>query len=196
MLAARAQGGTSACHTGAALSFVSCIRLFGSSFALRVLRCRFCRAVRNPATRYAGQNATACSAFAGTRSRDSTQHRHVISHVAAPEWVVIGRVPDASLKSEAFHSPSTGKSPVGVLVLPCRAPHRRRNVALDGGTVTVDAVGSCPARLRRRPCSLSVPSPLIPMSAEHRGSAAKRCPRPSRRRGHRAAPQLVVWVPP
>ena len=28
---AGAQGGTSACHTGAALSFVSCIRLFGGS---------------------------------------------------------------------------------------------------------------------------------------------------------------------
>ena len=36
--AARAQGGTSARRTGAALSFVSCIALFGSSFALRVLR--------------------------------------------------------------------------------------------------------------------------------------------------------------
>jgi hypothetical protein len=32
---AGAQGGTSACSTGAALSFVSCIALFGSSFALR-----------------------------------------------------------------------------------------------------------------------------------------------------------------
>src|SRR5512143_861334 len=28
---AGAQGGTSACHTGAALSFVSCIRLFGGT---------------------------------------------------------------------------------------------------------------------------------------------------------------------
>jgi len=30
VLPAGAQGGTSACHTGAALSFVSCIRLFDS----------------------------------------------------------------------------------------------------------------------------------------------------------------------
>jgi hypothetical protein len=35
---AGAQGGTSACSTGAALSFVSCIALLGRSLALRVLR--------------------------------------------------------------------------------------------------------------------------------------------------------------
>jgi hypothetical protein len=40
ILLAGAQGGTSACSTGAALSFVSCIALLGSSFALRVLPCR------------------------------------------------------------------------------------------------------------------------------------------------------------
>ena len=40
ILPAGAQGGTSACSTGAALSFVSCIALFGSSFAIRVLRGR------------------------------------------------------------------------------------------------------------------------------------------------------------
>jgi hypothetical protein len=38
ILPAGAQGGTSACRTGAALSFVSCIRLFGG------LAPRFCRA--------------------------------------------------------------------------------------------------------------------------------------------------------
>jgi len=35
-----------------------------------------------------------------------------------------------------------------------------------------------------------------PRSAQHCGSAAKRCPRPSGRRGHRAAPRLAVRVPP
>jgi hypothetical protein len=34
ILPAGAQGGTSACHTGAALSFVSCIRLLGRLYAL------------------------------------------------------------------------------------------------------------------------------------------------------------------
>jgi hypothetical protein len=33
-------------------------------------------------------------------------------------------------------------------------------------------------------------------SVQHCGSAAKRCPRPSGRRGHRAAPQLALRVPP
>jgi hypothetical protein len=35
-----------------------------------------------------------------------------------------------------------------------------------------------------------------PQPVEHCGSAAKRCPRPTCRRGHRAAPQLAVRVPP
>ena len=35
-----------------------------------------------------------------------------------------------------------------------------------------------------------------PRSVQHCGSAAKRCPRPSGRRGHRAAPQLALRVPP
>jgi hypothetical protein len=35
-----------------------------------------------------------------------------------------------------------------------------------------------------------------PQSSEHGGSAAKRCPRPTRRRGHRAARQLAVRVRP
>jgi hypothetical protein len=62
---AGAQGGTSACSTGAALSFVSCIRSFGSSFALRVLRGRAYRAVCHPATRDAGRNGTANSELIG-----------------------------------------------------------------------------------------------------------------------------------
>ena len=41
-----------------------------------------------------------------------------------------------------------------------------------------------------------LPRAAPPRSVEHCGSAAKRCPRPSRRRGHRAAPQLAVRVPP
>jgi transposase len=54
-------------------------------------------------------------------------------------------------------------------------------------------------RLERKygkPKALSVLAHRRFRSAEHRGSAAKRCPRPSGRRGHRAAPQLAVRVPP
>ncbi len=105
---------------------------------------------------------------------------------------------------------------------PLGRPVRQRRDGCDAGVTRVDVEAVVCTRWLRKPqmVTLSVSSTsiasagrqsanpsrslrLAPLtspsrdrSAQHCGSAAKRCPRPSGRRGHRAAPQLAVRVPP
>ena len=75
----------------------------------------------------------------------------------------------------------------------------RKMADLGAKVVAVDASGKMIDKATAIMGVLPSPSLRAPyprLSAEHGGSAAKRCPRPSRRRGHRAAPQLAVRVPP
>ena len=97
------------CEAPIRSGFVSFISLFGSSFALRVLRGRVYRAVCNPATRNADRNRTANPELAGTASRDAPEHPNAYAQGAPLKWVLNRPVPDASLESEAFHSLSTGR---------------------------------------------------------------------------------------
>ena len=120
------------CEAPIRSGFVSFISLFGSSFALRVLRGRVYRAVCNPATRNADRNGTANPELAGTASRDATEH---------PDALCPGcpaRVGSESPRARRLAGERGVPQPLDATVVRCRTQpwipwdHGRRALALDG----------------------------------------------------------------
>jgi len=196
---AGAQGGTSACSTGAALSFVSCIALFGGAAALLLgrekptRRCRSSRHAQRP-------NGTADTSNEARRPSPVRRALQAESRETSP-LLTGGRLRNRWTTRDPPPTQGT-PGPLKPFVGNRDSPQSTRGCAQVRPGSTKPVIPERPIRGGAPRDPTAAPAQIGPgrraslTSTEHSRSAAKRCPRPFCPRGHRAAPQLAVRVPP